>query len=435
MHTFGSGMPHLTSRLSSHSRRRYRWLALTLLALCAAIGTWAVFALLYRDGAPVLYATTLPLPPGQDVTLAVNAVTRRAFVAGSGGRVCVLDLDSGALLHTVAVESSSGVPDVSVSVHVLADARSGHVFVSISDGGLSLLDARSGRPLATLSPAQGPGALALDKPGGRLFVRAGDGNVSGWVGAFDARSGQPLAINPVPIEVDASTGGLALDGQHGRGFAADDAGGVAQFDTRTGNVLHDTHGSPNPFTDLAVDTRAGLVFAVGDDTGNVSVFDARTDALLPTVPLLTLPTAIAVDTRTGRAFASDAGGTVSVIDTRRLSALRDVTVGASPLMALDARRGRVLVASASGLRLLDTRSGALVGIYQRAWSPLAVVVDERTGRALVVNAVPAAHPSDPWAWLPRPLRRLLPFIPPPRRSHASVQLVALDEGALNKPRG
>jgi hypothetical protein len=44
-------------------------------------------------------------------------------------------------------------------------------------------------------------------------------------------------------------------------------------------------------------------------------------------------------------------------------------------------------------------------------APSAVAVDERTGDVFVVNAGGSVSQRGAWAWVPRWLRRWLPFLP------------------------
>lgn len=412
----------------------HRWLLLLLVAaLCTTISSWLALTLLnltllHRNDSFVLHATAIPIPLDQAVALAVDVTTRRAFVAGGGGLVCVLDLDTGALLRTVYVGGGPGVQIASALVHVAVDARRGHIFVATAGDGLTMLDARTGQPLKALPTALGPGEVVIDPRSAHVFVRAAGSNSTPEVEAFDARTGTPLAANPLPIDVDEEPDGLAVDSQRSHGFASDGSGAVVMFDTRTGTVLHREQGSPNPYTSLAVDERTGRVFAVGDGTRNVSVFDARTDALRPAIPVGAAPSNVAVNERTGRAFTTNQGDqTVSMIDTGTLIVRRTIPVGPGMLLAMDDRRRRVIVASDTWVSVLDARGGSVLRARLLNLAPKALAVDERTGNVLIVRAGPAAPPADAWAWLP--LRRWLPGIPPPPRSRAaSDQVVVLDEG-------
>jgi DNA-binding beta-propeller fold protein YncE len=108
--------------------------------------------------------------------------------------------------------------------------------------------------------------------------------------------------------------------------------------------------------------------------------------------------------------------------------LRTVAVGKNPrAIAIDERRGRVFVVTAGdadpvrsciptehgAVSVLDARTGRVLRIIPIGVAPTAIAVDERTGRAFVLNAGGAMsiRAADGWSWLPGWLRRRLPFIP------------------------
>jgi YVTN family beta-propeller protein len=115
---------------------------------------------------------------------------------------------------------------------------------------------------------------------------------------------------------------------------------------------------------------------------------------------------------------------LSILDAHSGTLLQTVAVGQNPdAVAVDARKGRVYVASqgatdAAGnpvgpgsVEVLDARSGQIMRTITVGVAPNAIAVDERTGDAFVVNAGgPLSRPST-WAWVPRWMRRWLPFLP------------------------
>jgi DNA-binding beta-propeller fold protein YncE len=108
--------------------------------------------------------------------------------------------------------------------------------------------------------------------------------------------------------------------------------------------------------------------------------------------------------------------------------LRTVAASKNPrAIAIDERRGRVFVVTAGdadpmrgciptehgAVSVLDARTGRALRIIPIGVAPRAIAVDERTGRAFVLNAGGAMsiRAADGWSWLPGWLRRRLPFIP------------------------
>src|SRR5919199_499155 len=91
-------------------------------------------------------------------------------------------------------------------------------------------------------------------------------------------------------------------------------------------------------------------------------------------------------------------------------------------MAVDARHQHLLVTNVGAMdsagnplgpgrvSVLDTRSGVVLRTVPVGLAPGDVAVDERAGRALVLNLGGTVHVTDAWRWLPSWLRRL-PFVP------------------------
>jgi YVTN family beta-propeller protein len=113
-----------------------------------------------------------------------------------------------------------------------------------------------------------------------------------------------------------------------------------------------------------------------------------------------------------------------MLDARRGSVIRSVPVGIGPgAMAVDARHQHLLVTNVGAMdsagnplgpgrvSVLDTRSGTVLRTVPVGLAPGDVAVDERAGRALVLNLGGTVHVPDAWTWLPSRLRRLLPFVP------------------------
>jgi YVTN family beta-propeller protein len=186
------------------------------------------------------YLRTVPVG-ALPVAVAVDPQTRRAFVAslgllnpaGAPSRVSVLDNASGRVLRTVAVGAYPALVVVDVvGGRVLVVHRwsgtlgAGDAGQGIGDAGTEVLDARSGRLLATLPagavapeslPQGTPASLvAVDERRGHVFVleRAADEPAAGRVRILDDRKARVLRSVPVaPFSV-----ALALDAPAGRLF-------------------------------------------------------------------------------------------------------------------------------------------------------------------------------------------------------------------------
>lgn len=142
--------------------------------------------------------------------------------------------------------------------------------------------------------------------------------------------------------------------------------------------------------------------------GLVTILDADTGSIVRRVPVPGGAAAIAVDAATGRAFVADAalsmtvarptGHLLQMLDTRNGALLRTIRLGLVPLaLGIDERSGRVFVAGpaldptgaarggAGRVAVLDARSGALLRIVAVGAMPRAVIIAARSARVFVLD--------------------------------------------------
>jgi DNA-binding beta-propeller fold protein YncE len=135
---------------------------------------------------------------------------------------------------------------------------------------------------------------------------------------------------------------------------------------------------------------------------SMMTLDARTGAVLRRTPLAQYerPMDLALDSASGRIYlstfrakdpyAQNPAGRIAVFDTRSgtLLASDDAAGGAHYQLGVDTRHGRLVTETLAGLRLLDSRTGAVLHTSPLEDSgPLAV--DSATGRALVAGTTDA----------------------------------------------
>lgn len=424
-------------------------------AAAALLAGLAAFLLIVRDEGKVK-----TLVVGQYPTLiAADDRTGRAYVLDDGslasdggggvvaGAIQVLDTRSGTFLH--AVPAGTAPTDIAI------DQRTGRVFVLNSymhnggQGTVTVLDARSGRIVHTAQVGDLPMALALDAGAGRVFVlnvangvhvlhahyalvsvldaagglliggfnpAPGDGSQAGAGSlAFDSlrhRLVLPVSgpTNRVRLEAfdmrtDAPAWALPLGVNQGAGAVCVPATGrtfvfldkrVVVLDTRTGRLVrtihHPIYGWP------VVDARTRRLIVVEQDwssaarapnwgrtdTGHLTILDAGTGVPLQMVPIA-WPDGAAVDERTGRLLISHAGTKLSDSE----------------------------FAGSGSVDLRDGSTGRLLHTFAVSVGPGAIAVDERSGRALVVNQGGQVPRRDPWGWLPDWLRGRVPLFPSP----------------------
>jgi YVTN family beta-propeller protein len=240
-------------------------------------------------------------------------------------RLQLSDARTGATVRTVPVDTAPTA--------VAVDVPAARVFVANSgDNSVSLLDAHSGALLRTVrvgtGPQGGPRAVAVSARAGRAFVASGDSLL-----LLNARSGAVLRAVPTGIGTLAGNPvAVAVDERLSRVFVANvslpDANSpwdnsLVLLNARTGDVLGNLPLGAPPVA-VAVDARTERVFLAtagprrsgrATDPGSVSVLNARTGAVRRTITLGRSPRAIALDSRTGRAFVVTGGSnTVAILD-------------------------------------------------------------------------------------------------------------------------
>lgn len=383
------------------------------------------------------YASTLDTATGalvRTVTIgsnptdvAVDERTGRVFITDIvDGTVSVLDAQSGALLRTVVV---GGMQPHNVQ-RIVIDPRTDRVFVSIApvsspyavNSAVRMLDARSGTLLQTTRA--GGGSLAVDERSGQVLVANLPSNS---ISMLDGRTGAWVRT----VALGAGTGALhlAVDGRTGNGFALTDTG-LLTFDARTGRLLR---AFPLPGSNgvLQVDEAHDRVVAVAASSAPpnrtyLHLLDARTGTVVHTTAA---PDAylMALDRRRGSVIIGTARA-VSAIDVRTGIPLWTFAGSMHTLvnLAVEERTGHVIAVDggamdtsgtsigAGSVVVLDGRTGAMQSVTSVGVSARSLALDEQTGHAIVVNHGGAVRVSDTWGWIPTWLRQRLPFFPRPQ---------------------
>ena len=368
------------------------------------------------------------------------------------GSVTTLDERTGVVLRTVRVGQSP--------VSLAFDAPTGRVFVlcagrvnsaGYSEGGssVSVLDAVTGALLRTLpvgltpltvsASGASPGsrqALAVDATSGRVYVAVPaavlvlDGTTGVVRRTITLRGGvQPGAPVPSVIAVSGQARRLYVgdSGDTGLPFVPSStvSGLFGVVDATTGKGLDNVALTQSGVSVIAVDERASRVL-VFELHGNreystvVDVLDAPSGKLLHTTNL-GVPSdggiAVGVDRSTSRTFVLYAPSAyefqnsldkmVVILDTHSGKLLQTVALPTpmhqgflrGPVVAVDQRDGRVLVAAAQGLftdeagqtitassvYVLDARSGKVLHSLKVGLGPQDVAVDEVARRVFVTN--------------------------------------------------
>jgi len=366
--------------------------------------------------------------------VAVDTRAGRAFIANTGlnnsGRtVSVLDSRTGQLIQTVTVGRSPSSVAVNEQTGRLFVANSGYQDGSGShEGSIAVVDTRSGRVVRRTPTAGTPLFVTIDALTGRGIVTVYNTPAPGAVTVYevDARSGQTLRTTTHYRAV------LASDRRTGHTFVATGKD-ILMGDAHAGRAVRTILRGVDPLSEpgaAVVDEVTSRIFVADYARAQVNVIDTRTGALVGTIAVGAHPLRLSVDPRTARVFVLNQGyvngadrptgaGSVSMLDARTGAVLRTVPLDVNATaMTVDERRGRVL-ASTAGVTsapenapihpgkvfVLDARSGTIQHVLPVGVAPYAIAEDARTGQAFVVNNRGnggSYNPPSQWylQWLP-----------------------------------
>ncbi len=348
----------------------------TVSALDAATGR-----LLYtvRTGAAgVLFMQAMALDDGRQRLFVVTDAD-----VGTASRLVAMDTRDGHIVRTVSVGHGACA--------LAVDTRTGHLLIAnAADHTVSLLDTAGLAPVRTVHVPYAPATIALDMGVARAVVAGySDPNerTMGWASVLDTRSGALLRT----VGVGAGAGAVVVDAPAARAIVANEGDGTLNvLDTRSGRVVRTVSVGPGPMT-LAVDERRSRVFVMNGWDDALRLVDTRTGTLLRTTYLgasstvmAAPPRALAVDEQRGRVFVTAWGRT-----------------GAT---GLPTGTGRV--------HILDASTGAVQGTITVGVAPVAISVEERSGRAIIVNGGGVVDADGGWpGQLRRRARQWLPWLP------------------------
>lgn len=240
--------------------------------------------------------------------------------------------------------------------------------------------------------------LAVDAAAQRVLILADDGSVT----TLNARTGAHLNTVAVgqpgswgPGVVDEGLGHalfLLSDGQNGR---------IVLLDTHAGSVLTSTP-LPAPAGSLVEDPRTQQVYVAGsDESGTVSIVDARSGQVTGTLRVGAAVAQIALDAPAGRLLAITAagpagasGGAIAgpgmlrIVDLGTNSVAASVPTGNSPRgLAVDPASGHAFVSNAADrtISVIDDRAGQALATVPAGGVPGAVLVDSAHARAYVLD--------------------------------------------------
>ncbi|RME44492.1 MAG: YncE family protein, partial [Chloroflexi bacterium] len=314
------------------------------------------------------------IPVGQQAAdVAVDSETGFAYVAAPdpyalySGHVAVIH---GGKVVTQVV--AGGYPG-----HVAVDPLHHRAYVSIQTGGLfdQVLVLRQDRLLAMVSAPVDIVALAVDPVRERAYV------LNKTLPHLTTIDGTSIASPPVPVDEVGVPRDVAVDSRSGLVYVV----GQSPFrSTGTVLVISDTLGvaarlpvGPDP-RHVVADPEHGRVYVTNAGDGTVTVIAGT--HVVDTIEVGPSPDAIAVDSARDRVYVSNAGdGTTSVLSGRRVVAT--LPAGGGPV-AVDVEHG---IAYLAGDDLAVALEDHVLGRVPAAAMPAQLAVNSETGLAYVCN--------------------------------------------------
>lgn len=344
----------------------------------------------------------------QPVALGVAAHAGHLFVihtGASGAYVTMFDIRSGAVLRVVPVDPNPQAIEVYEQMNRVFVISRGIGFCPVAvasrcgvqHSSVSVLDAQTGKLLRRLHVAGGVVAIGVDTWTRRIVIASSNHTSAAYISLLDAMTGRMLRRVSIPRE----PGPIAVDEATGHAFVVVDSangitptGQVYMLDMHTGSVMHVVSLGHAP-EDVAVDDKAGRVFVTTQGTSRLVTF--------------TFPTQGGVSPSGGSIWMPTGKGNVYMADTQTGKVLRIITVGVAPRSVLaDARHRHVFVLNAgssddhetngsstvivrapltapASVSVLDATSGTVLRTNTLNTSPQAMRLDELTGRILIIN--------------------------------------------------
>jgi DNA-binding beta-propeller fold protein YncE len=230
--------------------------------------------------------------------VAVDSDARRIYVS-HGSRVVVLDADSGAV--TGEIPDTQGVHGIAVASEL------GRGFTSNGRANtVTIFDLKTLKPLGTVKVGTNPDAIVYDAGTKRVFTMNGRSQDTTAIDTASGAVAGTLALGGKPeFAVADGNGSIFVN--------IEDKSEVVEFDPHRLTVLHRWPLAPcQEPSGLAMDRKTRRLFA-GCDNKMMAVVNADTGKLVATPAIGEGVDANGFDPDTSFAFASNGGGTLTVV--------------------------------------------------------------------------------------------------------------------------
>ncbi|MEJ8653436.1 YncE family protein [Streptomyces sp. MS1.AVA.3] len=203
---------------------------------------------------------------------------------------------------------------------------------------------------------------------------------------------RPPVTNPETGAVEAVYG-IAVDDEHNTVWTTNTRdNSVGVYSQRTGKRLATLPGV-NHAREVVVDEKRNLAWASSFADASVIAFDTRTYKEKKRVTLAgSSPAGMAVDERTGAAYATDFANDRIIEIAPRAKSPRLIPTGDSPLSIALSKDGRTAYSADQAVgtvSVINLRKGAVTKTVPTGAGAKSVAIDPRSGRVLVANRTTA----------------------------------------------
>ena len=301
------------------------WIFLAMATLCVAAEV---------PGFNVTKKYPVPGDGGFDY-IVFDSSSNRLYVS-HGTEVNVLDADSGKVLGKI--EDTPGVHGIAIvpNLHRGFTTNGGNATVSV-------FDTNTFKTIKNISVPEDPDFVFYDPQTNRVLVCHGDAAV---ITAIDPEKVAVIG----KIDLGGGAEGAVVDGR-GTGFVnLEEAAAVVSFDPQAFTVKQKwpITGCKTP-TGLAIDAPNSRLF-IGCRSKVLAVMDSNSGQVITTLPIGERVDAVAFDPDNKLIFASNGGGTVSVIrqkSTNEYESVGDIqTQKSAKTMAFDPKSKRLFLSAA-----------------------------------------------------------------------------------------
>jgi len=320
----------------------------------------------------------------------VNPETHKAYAVDEGaGTVSVIDEQTGSI-RTVQV----GQKPIAIAIN----RKTNRIYVAnTGSSSISVIDGSRDAVIATIHCDAEPYVLAVNEATNTVYVTNTTTNVFSDI--LTVINGATNTAHALKV---GAADGIVIDPRNNTVFLMSyEDPNIRILDGTTGNVREFAVG-PHLWG-MAFDSSKNMLYLAHTGTADLVAMNEKTHAV-HTIPVGTIPCAVAVDAATHRIYVVNYGDrTVSVIDAAKGTVIATLPVGKHPqAVAVDSVHHRIYVANvhSDSVTVIDGPTNKIIGTLRAGRNPYALAVDPTASRIYAANygepsvtAIDVAHAS------------------------------------------